>query len=250
MLRSLADRHPVVAAVACAAVQFLVTVAILLAGKSLVPPEQFGKIKLLAFASTLIVPLAFAQMLGLWRDLGLQRFRLTALFAASLLVCVPYLLLGLRVPTDTSVTGALSIQAVNAFAEELLFRGVIFALLIRLPLGRALLINAALFGAMHLLHGIMDGNWAAAGHQALVTILGGLVFAAVRADTDSLWPPIILHMLLNLSVIFSNSEAAKAAGTLLFADTASRILQFAVFAILVWRTWPATERSSTSAEMA
>lgn len=245
MIRSIRERHPVAAALACAFLQFLVTVAILVAGRSVVPPDQFGKVKLVAFASTLLVPIALAQVLGLWRELGLQRVKVTPLFAASLLVCVPYLLLGLRVPPETSVTEVLTIQAVNAFAEELLFRGVIFALLIRLPLWRALLINALLFGAMHLLHGIMDGNWAAAGHQALMTILGGLIFATVRANTKSLWPPIMLHLLLNLSVIFSNGEAAEAAGTLEFANVSSHGVQVAIFAMLLWKTWQGRQSSSS-----
>ena len=234
MFDRLRHHHAVVLAATCALLQFAVTLAILIAGKAVLPPEQFGKVKLAAFASTLLVPIILAHLLGLWRELGLQRFRLTAFFFVSLLVCVPYLLLGLRVPPNESISGILSIQAVNAFAEELLFRGVIFALLIRLPLGRALLINGLLFGAMHLLHGIMDGDWAAAGHQALMTVIGGLIFAAVRAETRSLWPPIILHMLLNLSVIFSNAEAARAAGPLDIADGVSRGLQFLLFLWLVW----------------
>ena len=243
MFHRLIDRRPVAAAIVCALLQFAVTLFILLAGKALFPPDQFGKVKLVAFASTLLLPVLLAQILGLWRDLGLQRLRLTPFFFASLLVCVPFLLLGLRVPPDTSIAGAVSIQAINALAEELLFRGVIFALLIRLPLARALLINAVLFGAMHLLHGIMDGNWAAAGHQALVTIMGGLAFAAVRAETGSLWPPILLHMLLNLSVIFSNGEAARAAGTLTIADTASRTMQVALFLWLLWKVRASGRRS-------
>ena len=246
MFDHLRDRHPVAAACGCALLQFAATLLILLAGKALLPPEQFGKVKLVAFASTLLIPVVLAQMLGLWRDLGLQRFRVTPFFVASLVVCVPFLLLGLRVPEGSSVAGALSMQAVTAVAEELLFRGVIFALLIRLPLARALLINGILFGAMHLMHGFMDGDWAAAGHQALVTILGGLAFVAVRAETGSLWPPIILHMLLNLSVIFSNGEAARATGTLTIADTASRTLQFVLF---LWVAWTArASRMSASNE--
>ena len=234
MFHSFRDRHPVAAACGCALLQFGATLLILLAGKALLPPEQFGKVKLAAFASTVLVPVVLAQMLGLWRELGLQRFRVTPLFLVSLLVCVPFLLLGLRVPAGTSIASAVGMQAVNALAEELLFRGVIFALLIRLPLARALLINGILFGAMHLMHGIMDGDWAAAGHQALVTILGGLAFAAVRAQTGSLWPPILLHMLLNLSVIFSDGEAARAAGTLTIADPVSRALQLLLFVWVVW----------------
>jgi len=229
------DRHPVAGACACALLQFAVTLVILLAGKALLPAEQFGKVKLAAFASTLLVPVILAQSLGLWRELGLTRFKITPLFLVSLLVCVPFLLLGLRVPQGTSIAGAVSLQAVNAVAEELLFRGIIFAMLIRLPLGRALLINAVLFGSMHLMHGFMDGDWGAAGHQAMMTIMGGLLFAAVRAETGSLWPPILLHMFLNLSVIFSNGEAARAAGTLAIADGVSRALQVLLFLWIVWR---------------
>ena len=65
--------------------------------------------------------------------------------------------------------------------------------------------------------------------------MGGLVFAAVRAETGSLWPPILLHMFLNLSVIFSNGEAARAAGTLAIADGVSRALQVLLFLWIVWR---------------
>ena len=83
----------------------------------------------------------------------------------------------------------------------------------------------------------MDGDWAAAGHQALMTTLGGLAFAAVRAETGSLWPPIILHMLLNLSVIFSNGEAARATGALTIADGVSRALQLALFLWIVGSSW-------------
>ena len=238
MLHGLRDRYPVAAAVAFALLQFAVTVIILLAGRALFPPEQFGKVKLAAFASTLLIPLILAQSLGLWRDLGLQRLGLTPFFFVSLLVCVPFLLLGLRIPDGESIGGIVGIQAINAFAEELLFRGIIFALLLRLPLVRALLINAVLFGAMHLIHGIMDGDWAAAGHQALMTTLGGLIFVAVRAETNSLWPPILLHMLLNLGVIFSDGEAARTAGTLDIADAVSRTMQVLVFAVYLWRSWP------------
>ena len=186
MYQRLRDGHPVVAATCCAVLQFLVTLAILLAGKALLPHEQFGKVKLVAFASTLLFPIVLAQFLGLWRHVGLGRPKAWLFTFAALLACVPFLTAGLRVPPDTTIAGAITIQAINAVAEELLFRGIIFALLIRLPVGRALLINGLLFGAMHLLHGVMDGDWAAAGYQALMTIFGGLLFAAVRAETGSL----------------------------------------------------------------
>ena len=247
MYKRLRDRHPVVAATCCAVLQFVLTLGILLAGKALLPHEQFGKVKLVAFASTLLLPIVLTQLLGLWRHIGLGRPRAWLFTFVALMTCVPFLTLGLRVPPDTTISGAVTIQAINAVAEELLFRGVIFALLIRLPLGRALLINGLLFGAMHLLHGVMDGDWAAAGHQALMTVLGGLLFAALRAETRSLWPPILVHMLLNLSVIFSNGEAARAAGTLDIADTVSRAMQFLLFLWVVLRSTRAGQSQPATA---
>src|SRR5690242_11341322 len=110
MFHHLRDQHPVATACGCALFQFVATLLILLAGKVLFPPEQFGKVKLVAFASTLLVPIVLAQMLGLWRELGLQRFRVTPFFVASLLVCVPFLLLGLRVPDGNSVGGVFAMQ--------------------------------------------------------------------------------------------------------------------------------------------
>ena len=51
-LRTFAAQRPVLSAVACAVLQFLLTIAILQAGKAFVPHEAFGKVKLVAFAST------------------------------------------------------------------------------------------------------------------------------------------------------------------------------------------------------
>jgi hypothetical protein len=45
-------------------------------------------------------------------------------------------------------------------------------------------------------------------------------------------------MLLNLSVIFSDGEAARTAGTLDIADAVSRTMQVLVFAVYLWRSWP------------
>jgi membrane protease YdiL (CAAX protease family) len=113
---------------------------------------------------------------------------------------------GRELQARDSVAGEALMQFVNAFGEELLFRGVIFALLVRLAPWKSIALSGVLFGAMHLIHGVMDGDWAAATHQALVTTAGGLMFAAVRHRTGSLWCAIALHMLVNLSVIFSNIE--------------------------------------------
>jgi membrane protease YdiL (CAAX protease family) len=206
-LRSFATQRPMLSAVACAALQFLLTILILEAGKAFLPHEAFGKVKLVAFASTILLPLWLTHALGLWKRIGLGFADVRPVFfLVSLLVCVPYLVMGVNLQARDSVAGEALMQFVNAFGEELLFRGVIFALLMRLAPWKSIALSGVLFGAMHLIHGVMDGDWAAATHQAMVTTAGGLMFAAVRHRTGSLWCAIALHMLVNLSVIFSNIE--------------------------------------------
>jgi membrane protease YdiL (CAAX protease family) len=212
-LRSFAVDRPVTTAIGCALLQFSLTIAILELGMHFVPHEAFGKVKLIAFASTILLPLWLTQVLGLWRSIGwgLDGMRPLFLFV-GLLVCVPNLVNGLDLHARDSVAGEALLQFVNAFGEELLFRGVIFALLARLLPWQALLLNGILFGAMHLIHGVMDGDWAAATHQALVTTAGGLLFVCVRYRTGSLWCAIVLHMLVNLSIIFSALQSDAATG--------------------------------------
>jgi membrane protease YdiL (CAAX protease family) len=198
--------HPVLTGVACALAQFVLTLSILLAGQALAPPEAFGKVKLLAFASTIVLPLLLVQAFGLWQEVGL-RLRAgwpPAVFLASLLLVVLNLSNGFHAREGSSLVGDLLIQLPNAFGEELLFRGVVFVLLLRLPVWQAIVLNGVLFGSMHLLQGLMGADWAAAARQAAITSVSGMLFAAVRYRSASLWPVVALHMLKNLSVLYSN----------------------------------------------
>lgn len=231
-LRSFAAQRPVLSAVACAAAQFLLTILILEAGMQFLPHEAFGKVKLVAFASTILLPLWLTHALGLWRRAGFGFAGVhPAFFFLSLLVCVPYLVMGVNV--HASVAGEALMQFVNAFGEELLFRGVIFALLVRLAPWRSIALSGVLFGAMHLIHGVMDGDWAAATHQALVTTAGGLMFAAVRHRTGSLWCAIALHMLVNLAVIFSNIEPAMGEAATVVVQRIAIAIELALVAWVV-----------------
>src|SRR3569623_532260 len=99
-VRPFAEARPVATAILCAAAQLVDTLLVLKVGFSLVPPEAAGKGKLVAFASTIVLPLVLAQVFGLWRRVGLgwREGRLTPAFAASLLVCLLWLVLGVHRP--------------------------------------------------------------------------------------------------------------------------------------------------------
>ena len=216
----IARERPAATALVCALAQFLLTLAILVAGKALAPPEAFGKVKLLAFASTVLLPLALVQVFGLWRQVGLalRRGWPAPVFLASLLLVAMNLSMGVHARENSSLGGDLAIQFFNAFGEELLFRGLIFVILLRLPVWQAIVLNGVMFGSMHLLHGFMGASWSAAAYQASLTAVAGMMFTAIRYHSASLWPVILLHMAKNLSVMYSNLEAVGGANATALAQ--------------------------------
>lgn len=231
-----AVRHPVLWAVGAAAFQFLLAIGLLFGGKMLLPPDRFGFAKVIVFASTILIPILFAHFLRLWPQTGIKRLRFTPFALASFAVCLPFFWLGMGILSLSAAAGTIAMQAANAFGEELLFRGVIFALLLRLPLARAILLNALLFGAMHLIHGVMDGDWPTALFQAAMTAVAGALFAAVRAETGSLWTAILLHMALNLSVIFAGPDNHALVGRLTGPELAEKAIEIAFVLWFLLRT--------------
>jgi membrane protease YdiL (CAAX protease family) len=222
-------------AVFCALGQFLLTILILKLGRSLAPPEAFGKVKLLAFASTIVYPLVLAHAFGLWKRLalGMDRIRPEPVFLASLTTAALFLPWGLRSADGGKLASDFTIQFFNAFGEELLFRGVIFALLLSLPVWRGIVLNGLLFGAMHLIHGFMDTDWKTACWKMMVTSVAGMMFAAVRYRTGSLWLCVILHMALNLCMIYSNVQGA-AESTVFMVERAANVIELALVAWVIF----------------
>lgn len=235
-LRDAATQRPALAATLCAGLQFFITTLILTAGAALLPAADFGKVKLLAFASTVILPLLLVQCLGMWRQVGLGEIKPSKVFYAAMLLCVLFLSMGVHLPPQRPWNIEIIIQFINAFGEELLFRGVIFVILLSLPRWQAIVLSGLLFGAMHLIHGFMDGNWQHAMWWAAATCLSGMMFAAVRYSTGGLWLTIALHMLLNLSKIYSNIEPTAGPATLLLAERMAYGIEFALIAWVMYQS--------------
>ncbi|ALK99193.1 hypothetical protein AB595_20010 [Massilia sp. WF1] len=226
---------PIPFAIACAAGQFLLTILILKFGFSFAPPEAYGKVKLLAFASTIVYPLVLAHAFGLWKRLalGLGRIRPQPVFLAGLAAAALFLPWGLRSADGGKLASDFTLQFFNAFGEELLFRGVIFALLLSLPAWRGIVLNGLLFGAMHLIHGFMDTDWKTACSKMLVTSIAGMMFTAVRYRSGSLWLCVILHMALNLCMIYSKVQDA-AESTVFLVERAANLIEIAVAAWVIF----------------
>jgi len=95
-----------------------------------------------------------------------------------------------------SVDAVLLRTAIAAGAEEIIFRGIILPLL--LPRGgrAAALISTLLFALSHLvdISGFYPENW----FSALNAFGGGLIFAAVRLRSRSIYPGIVVHAAYNI----------------------------------------------------
>jgi uncharacterized protein len=86
-------------------------------------------------------------------------------------------------------------------SEELMFRGVLFhGAISRFSVWHTVLITSILFGAIHSLNGFLTGDYGAALIQAGAAGMSGFWFAALRLQTNSLYPGMIMHWLWDFAV--------------------------------------------------
>ncbi len=138
----------------------------------------------------------------------------TAVFFASMLIST--LLTGLYVFNLTLILPPTSDSLLSSFKpgiwEEVAFRGVIlFILLKKFPVRKAILIDAVLFGVFHLTNLIFNptliGLILTLRQVGFTTILG-LFFAYLTVKTDSLLPAIITHYLFDaIGLLFYNAPS-------------------------------------------
>jgi hypothetical protein len=167
------------------------------------------------FASEQIVwgtPLAAAFMLLAawmmgWRDLGFNAARPASswrlLWLPALLICgfaSTLILLDRSVPVNILMIVAINTLVVG-ISEELAFRGVLWGAARKaLSFWGAFFLVTFCFGIVHVLNGLLTGQFASAGVQAFNAMLSGAAFLAIRIRTHSLIPVIIVHWLWDLAV--------------------------------------------------
>lgn len=119
----------------------------------------------------------------------------------------------LRSPHGAYVVGAFAVL-VAPFMEELLFRGVLFAIFERRAgLRFAVVSTAILFAALHVPE--YWGAW----HHVMMILLVGVVFSLARGLTGSLAPSVILHLAYNATLmaafLFAQNRSAALHGLFL-----------------------------------
>jgi membrane protease YdiL (CAAX protease family) len=112
-------------------------------------------------------------------------------------------------------TGVIGMVAVNTLmvgiSEELAFRGMLWSQVReRLPFWPGFLLVSALFGTVHVLNGLITGNWSGGAIQAFNAAVTGALFLALRIRTGSLLVVIVLHALWDFMLFFASASDGPA----------------------------------------
>ncbi len=183
------------------------------------------------------------------RELGLLANPLVGC-AFALVTAIPIAALWMQDRLTTPTMAAIAGTAlIGPFAEEVLFRGLLFRQLVRRGCRRpvwAMAVTALIFGLAHIT-GFIDyshGHWAWVQPWSMsfvelgVTAFGGLLFAWITYRWDSLWPAIGLHASLNFSWLLTNG----AEDVTNFAAAMTRLASVTIACYVTWRATRATAR--------
>jgi membrane protease YdiL (CAAX protease family) len=181
--------------------------------------------------------------LGWWKKAGYARAgRLSdlPLYLLPAGMALLPLIDGIETTTAAAITVFAALSIVVALAEETFFRGLILQSLIPIGVLRAVILSALLFGLPHLLNTV-GGIW-----DPLFTIVDtfaafgiGIAFAALVIRTNTIWPPIFLHTLINFIALASlGSITVPAQSPAQLAATVAAGVVMAVYGLFLLRRVP------------
>jgi CAAX protease family protein len=195
-----------------------------------------GLLKILVWVvpSVLVVSAAYRiSPAGALEELGLLANPIVG-YALGMIAVLPVLATSFAGLRDLAMARLAGDVAMGPFAEEVLFRGVLFRQLYRRagrrPL-RAMVVSALVFGFAHLANiGSLGAAEDAAQAAALVgtATLGGLLFAWLTLRWNSVWPAVGLHTFLNLSWDLTATDASRSVLVM-------RVASIALAVVLTWR---------------
>ncbi len=158
------------------------------------------------------VAILLLAVLGWWKEAGfltLGGLQHLPLYLLPLIVAFLPFLEGIEVTDPPTIATFAVLMLLVGFAEETFFRGLILRALRPAGLYLAVILSALLFGLPHLLNalsGIWDPVFTLVDSLAAVGI--GITFAAFVVRTGSIWPPILLHALINFNSLLVQGSIA------------------------------------------
>jgi membrane protease YdiL (CAAX protease family) len=152
---------------------------------------------------------AFLLMSGLgwWMKAGFTTFgrqRDIVLYLLPTVIALFSLTEGISVTGWRDVALFASFSLIVAWTEEAFFRGLILQTLLPAGIRIAVILSAVLFGLPHLLNaigGLWDPLFVIANSVAAFGI--GITLAALVIRTGTIWPPVLIHALVNFTALLS-----------------------------------------------
>ncbi|WP_323035895.1 CPBP family intramembrane glutamic endopeptidase [Pararhodobacter sp.] len=162
--------------------------------------EQSSIPQTLAVAGLTVAILFFG-----WRDTGLGAAKpgtaSVMWFPSLYLLAFAGIMLAFGAPSFDVLLSLTYSMIWISISEEIMFRGLLFPALRRqMPLWPAIGLTSALFGAVHLLNALGDGDLVGAIIQTIAATMTGFLLLALRLRRGSLWPAILYHMAWNVGV--------------------------------------------------
>lgn len=207
-LKELFQRHPIASAAGIWATSFVFTLAVILITRQFFPGADTG---LVGIAAQTLALIAVLTALRWWRETGFNAPRewrdLRLLLLPAAVIIIPPFLAGVRSMEPATFWYLAVGYLLTGFTEEGIFRGLILKVLRPTGAVRAAVLSAVLFGLMHLVNLLIRGNPAIVLAQCVGAFCDGVGFAALRMRTNTIWPLVILHMLHDLLLKFTQLPA-------------------------------------------
>lgn len=195
-----------------ALVIFVAWVAItVLAAPALAPGESLADLVTHGIARQVLLAAAFvlsAAVLLRWPDAGLGApdwGTLRLLWLPALYVLLMLAIASAGTAPPASVIGFLSVNTLLVgLSEEAMFRCVLLSgLRTRMGLRPAVAISTVVFGVVHVLNVFLIGDIVLAVAQACAAMASGVMLAAIRIRTGSLWPAVGYHAIWDFATFLA-----------------------------------------------
>ncbi len=161
---------------------------------SFLPRTLLGEVLLALVVAEPIVMLGWWAQTGFTR--GINRRGLVVCIMPIVLIVLP-VLCGLPALAGSASVSMLVITAILVlligFVEEGLCRGLLLRSLLPGGIWTSVLLSSVLFAGMHLFNLLSGFPWSYVAGQLLLAFGSGVLFAAVRLRTRSIWPSLLLH---------------------------------------------------------
>jgi membrane protease YdiL (CAAX protease family) len=202
------------------------------------PPEALYGI---GFAVLTVVSLVLLARMRWWKEVGfrpLRGYRLLWLPALPLIgTLFQFFSGGGELVRGTVLLSILVLTALNGFAEEVFYRGLMLRALVPKGRWRALVITSLIFAFTHSLNMLTGWSTERVLWQLSYSFAFGFGWAAFALHTGTIWPLILIHFLNNFfslagsgSVIQTGEVSTVSQGIMLFYTVA-----FIVYGVVVTR---------------